>query len=99
MNNKVEEFFNGFKLGELLHRNELSKEKEKNNKLCTIITVFAIIAVIVAIVLVAYKFLKRRPIEEFEYDFDDDFDETFSMDNLDTEFVDEEYPEAAIVEE
>lgn len=99
MNNKVEEFFNGFKLGELLHRDELSKEKEKNNMLCTIITVFAVIAVIVATVLIAYKFLKRRPIEEFEYDFDDDFDDSFSMDSLDSELEDEEYPQAAIIEE
>ena len=79
--------------------NMFGKEKEKNNMLCTIITVFAVIAVIVATVLVAYKFLKRRPIEEFEYDFDDDFDDSFSMDSLDSELEDEEYPQATIIEE
>ena len=91
-NTKIEEFFNGFKLGELIHRNELAKEKEEKKALCAIITVVAIVAVIV---IAVNKYFKRRPIEEFEYDFDDDFDDTFSMD----EFEDDIEDSVAIIEE
>lgn len=85
-NTKLEEFFNGFKLGELLHRNELNKEKEEKNKLCTALIIISIIALVTIAIIAVCKYFKRRPIEEFEYDFDDDFDDTFTIyDEEDTE--------------
>ena len=91
-NTKIEDFFNGFKLGELLHRKELSKERNEKNKLCTALIIISIIAVTVAAILILYKYFKRRPIEEFEYDFDDDFDDTFSLEDeaLDNSYLFEE---------
>ena len=80
-NTKIEEFFNGFKLGELIHRKELSKEREENNKLAKALVIVSIIALVSIAIIFAIKFFKRRPIEEFEYDFDDDFDDTFSLED------------------
>ncbi len=94
MNNaKIEEFLNGFKIGELLHRNEVSKEKEKNCKLCTALTITLIIILIGAIAFAVYKLTKKEPLEEFEYDFDDDFDDTFSIIDYDESAVSEDEEE------
>lgn len=84
-NTKLEEFFNGLKLGELLHRNELNKEKEENNKLCTALIIVSVIALIAITIIAINKYFKRRPIEEFEYDFDDDFDDTFTIEDDDSD--------------
>ena len=94
-NTKLEEFFNGFKLGELLHRNELNKEKEEKSKLCTALIIITTIAIVTVAIIALCKYFKRRPIEEFEYDFDDDFDDTFTIDE---DAIDEDEEDFVIVE-
>ena len=71
MNNKIEDFLNAVKLGELLHRKE---EKKKNTIVC-ILAVIGAIATVAAIAYAVYRYFTPDYLEDFEDDFEDDFDE------------------------
>ena len=75
MNNKLEDFLGGIKIGELIHKNEVETEKSKNCILkCCLITL-AVIAVVAIAGFTAYKLITKK-LDEFD-DFDDDFDDDF----------------------
>ena len=75
MNNKLEDFLGGIKIGELIHKNEVETEKSKNFVLkCCLITI-AVVAVIALVGFSAYKIITKK-LDEFD-DFDDDFDDDF----------------------
>lgn len=79
MNTKIEEFVNGLKLGEKLHKNEIEEEKNKNCVLKGCIIVLAAVLLIVATAFTVYK-LTQKDYDDFD-DFDDDFDDDFMFDD------------------
>lgn len=91
MNNKLEEFLGGFKLGEIIHKNEIDTQKNKNCALKCVIITLSILLVILAAIFVIYKFAtdKLDDYDEFDDDFDDDFlfddDDDADTEDLSTE--------------
>lgn len=85
MNNKLDEFLDGLKLGELLHRNEIEAQKNKNCALKSCLITISILIVIVAVAIAAYKIISDK-IDDYD-EFDDDFDDDFIFDDEDDDSV------------
>ena len=73
MNNKVEEFLNAVKLGELIHTKQ--EEEKKANKWLIII---AIVGIVLTVGIVAYTVYKVLTLDDFEDEYEDEFDDGFN---------------------
>ena len=69
MGNKIDEFLNAMKLGELLHRKDPAEKRRH-----TIMFVLAIIGAVAAVAAIAYAVYRYMNPDYLE-DFDDDFDD------------------------
>ena len=84
---KLEELINNSALGELLHKEEVKKEKKH--------TALIVLAIVGAVVLIAgaayaaYRFFAPDYLDDFEDEFEDEFDDDF-FDDEEEEGEDEE---------
>ena len=74
MNNKIEDFVNAVKLGELIHKKD--EEKKKNPMVC-ILAIIGAIATVAAIAYAVYRYFTPDYLEDFEDDFEDDLDDSY----------------------
>lgn len=91
MNQKIEDFLNAVKLGELMHKNE-AKEEKKNTFLC-ILAAVGVIAAIAGIAYAVYKYFYNDYLEDFDDDFEDyedDYDDEDENHTCCCKHVDEE---------
>ncbi len=91
MGNKLEDFLNAIKIGELIHRKD-PEERRKH----TIICVLAIIGGVAAIAAIAYAVYRYMNPDYLE-DFDDDLDDYEEDDDITDELA--EPVETAVSEE
>lgn len=78
MNKKIEELIAESKLKEILHKNEVEKQK---NTIIWVLAIIGAVAAVAAIAYAVYRFFTPDYLEDFEDDFDDDFDDYFSEDD------------------
>jgi len=86
--NKIEDLVSLSKLGDIIHKGEIEKQKEEDKKKCnTVLVVLAVIGAVVAIAAVAYAVYRY-----FTPDYLDDFDDDFEDDDFEDDFEDEPLP-------
>lgn len=88
MSNKVEDFLNAAKLGDLIHKEE---EERKNNKWVKVLAVIGGVVAVAGIAYAVYRFFAPDYLEDFEDEFDDD-DDFFEEDDM---VADEDEPTEA----
>lgn len=69
MGNKLDDFLNAIKIGELIHRKD-PMERKRHNIFC-ILAVIGGVAIIAAIAYAVYRYMNPDYLEDFDDDFDD----------------------------
>ncbi len=69
MGNKIDEFLNAMKLGELLHRKDPA-EKRRHTIMC-VLAIIGAVAAVAAIAYAVYRYMNPDYLEDFDDDFDD----------------------------
>lgn len=83
MGNKLEDFLDAIKLGELIHRKD-PMERRRHCIMCVLMIVGAV-AAIAAIAYAVYRYINPNYLEDFDDDVDEDYDEA---DSTETEEAD-----------
>lgn len=78
MNKRIEDIIAETRLNEILHKNEVEKQK---NTVIWALAIIGAVAAVAAIAYAVYRFVSPDYLDDFEDDFDDDFDDYFSEDD------------------
>ena len=80
MANKLEDFLNAIKIGELIHRRD-PEERRRHTIMC-VLAIIGGIAAIAAIAYAVYRYMNPDYLDDFDDDFDDYEEEEDITDEL-----------------
>lgn len=69
MGNKLDDFFNAIKLGEIMHRKD-PMEKRRHTVIC-VLAIIGAVAAVAAIAYAVYRYMNPDYLDDFDDDFDD----------------------------
>jgi uncharacterized membrane protein YebE (DUF533 family) len=69
MGNKLEDFLNAIKIGELIHRKD--PEESRRHTIMCVLAIIGGVAAIAAIAYAVYRYMNPDYLEDFDDDFDD----------------------------
>lgn len=67
MGNKLDDFLNAIKLGEIMHK----KPEKKKNPIVCILAIIGAVAAVAAIAYAVYRYINPDYLDDFDDDFDD----------------------------
>ncbi len=78
MGNKLDDFLNTIKLGEIMHK----KQEKKKNPIICILAIIGAIAAVAAIAYAVYRYMNPDYLDDFDDDFDDYEEDDDLLDDL-----------------